>query len=145
MTRSAAVAQSSCSHTRTTLHPASRKRRSVSASLATFAASFSSHHAAFVFGRVPWMGQQCQKQPSTKTATRRREKTRSALRRIPGTGAVSTRNRRPRRCRLTAQRQLGRSVSTRGSLACVVGRSPTTLMAEATPARSGGVAPVKAV
>lgn len=76
------------------------KRSSVSRSRSTFAANFRAHHCALFLGAVPCCGQLCQKQPSTKTATRRRVKSRSARRLKPLTGSgASTRYRNPSRCR----------------------------------------------
>ncbi len=91
-TRSAAARGSSCSHTRTTCHPAAASAASVSRSRAVMLASFTRHQSALAFGRWTCTGQECQKQPSTKTATRAPRNTRSARRRrfVPG-GVVSTR------------------------------------------------------
>jgi len=97
-TRSAASAGFWCSHTRTITHPAAARRASVSRSRATLVASFAVHQAALCLGWVAWIGQQCQKQPSTYTATLDRGNSRSARRRRPGRGARSTWKRRPRRC-----------------------------------------------
>ena len=47
------------------------------------------------FGRMPWSGQACQKQPSTKTAIRAEVNARSGR---PGSNGKFTLNRRPRRC-----------------------------------------------
>lgn len=85
-----------CSHTRTTLHPAVRRSASVCLSRATFRASLSAHQAAFAFGLVACSGHECQKHPSTKTATFARGNTTSALR-LPGKTARWTKYRRPRR------------------------------------------------
>ena len=86
------------SQMRMTCHPASLTLASVSLSLATLPASFSDHHFWFAVGIVPCWGQQCQKHPSTKTATRGPRNTRSARRLDPASGASSTRYRSPRRC-----------------------------------------------
>lgn len=87
-----------CSHKRRTTHPASRRRASVSRSRAMFLRIFASQNAAFVRGLPLWSGQPCQKQPSTKTATRCLVKAMSIERRgWPGTGNP-TRKRRPAPC-----------------------------------------------
>lgn len=96
-TRSAAVHGSSCSHIRTTVHPASRRRLFVSRSRLRFARIFSAHHCLLVRGARWSLTQPCQKQPSTNTAKRALTKTTSARRRTPRSGAWSTRYRRPRR------------------------------------------------
>ena len=97
-TRLAARTGSSCSHTRTTRHPAARRRRVVSASRLRFASILARHHSRFTFGHVACFEHPCQKHPSTNTASRARAKVRSARRRVPGT-PWSTRKRRPRLCR----------------------------------------------
>ncbi len=76
-----------CSQTRTTFQPASASRVSVSRSLRTLCASFSLHQAELAFGEVPWIGHECQKQPSTNTA-RRLEGNATSIRLLllPGTG-----------------------------------------------------------
>src|SRR5699024_4410008 len=52
-TSSAELGTSSCYQKRRTDQPASTRRRSVSRSLSTFRRSFSTHHCARTFGRVP--------------------------------------------------------------------------------------------
>lgn len=94
--RPAAVTRSSCSQTRTTVQPASRNRLSVSQSLATFASILARHHAALFLGLVPWTGHPCQKQPSTKTATRGVGKLMSIVLREPSSTRVWMRKRKPR-------------------------------------------------
>lgn len=74
---------SSCSQTRITCQPGAAGFLSVSRSRSTFVASFSGHYSRFLFGVVPWCGHECQKHPSTKTATLAGPKTMSARRRIP--------------------------------------------------------------
>jgi hypothetical protein len=86
--RRAATTGSSCSQTRTTCQPSSANRRSVSRSRISFLRSLSLHQAAFAFGLVRWIGHECQKQPSTITATRAGPKTMSALRRRPEIGLL---------------------------------------------------------
>ena len=95
---SAATRGSSCSHTRTTAQVANLSLLSVSRSRRWFPLSFSRHQSPFAVGQVPCLGQQCQKQESTKTATRARRKTTSASRRSSGRGRRCVRYRRPRRC-----------------------------------------------
>lgn len=96
-TRDAAAPASSCSQNLSTFHPMAVSWALVSLSRATFPLIFARHQAAFSFGQVPWTGQACQKQPSTKTATLAPLKARSALRREPGNGQ-STRKRKPSPC-----------------------------------------------
>ena len=68
----------------------------VSKSRARFPASLSAHQSLLFLGFTPRVGQACQKQPSTKTATLLRGKAMSmVLRGIPGTG-YATRKRYPR-------------------------------------------------
>jgi hypothetical protein len=97
-TRSATSSGSSCSHARTTAQPAASSASLFLRSRAAVRASFSRHHHLFALGVVPCSGQECQKHPSTKTATRAAGKTASAWQRSPGTSAACFRNRRPRRC-----------------------------------------------
>lgn len=80
----------------------------MSASRRRLAASFWDHHSPLDRGEVPWTGQLCQKQPSTKTATRAPPKTRSARRLTPVIGARSTRNLKPRRCSALRRANSGR-------------------------------------
>ena len=93
---SAAVSGSSCSHTRTTTHPASSSAASIRLSRAMFASILWRQKRSFFLGQVAWSGQPCQKQPLTYTATRGPRKARSALVRRPGTGLWSFRYRSPR-------------------------------------------------
>lgn len=97
--RSTASSGSSCSHTRTTVQPASLSRSSVAASRCRFDSILARHQSAFDFGQVPCSGQPCQKHPSINTAKREPLNTRSASLRIPGTNLLCSRNRRPRRWR----------------------------------------------
>lgn len=78
---STASAARSCSHTRSGSQPAASSSASVRASRSRMLASFTSHHARLAFGTCRWRGQECQKQPSTNTATRRPRSTTSARRR----------------------------------------------------------------
>ena len=82
---------------RKTCHPAALRASSARRSRATLPSSFSRHHSRLLAGQDWWIGQTCQKHPSTKTATFARLKTRSALARIFGSGRRSTRYRKPRR------------------------------------------------
>ena len=77
----------SCSQTLTTFQPAVLRSRSVSRSRSTVRVSFWTHHSLLAFGSEPCLGQRCQKQPSTKTATCDFVNTMSARRRIPAIGA----------------------------------------------------------
>lgn len=88
----------SCSHTRRTCHPCSTRRLVVCRSRSTFAVSFADHHAELFLAGMECCGQRCQKQPSTKMATRCFGNAMSIVRRgLPGT-LIPTRNLRPRRC-----------------------------------------------
>jgi hypothetical protein len=59
----------------------------VAASRATLPASFSAHQSEFAAGKVACCGQECQKHPSTNTATLARVNATSMVRRfMPGTG-----------------------------------------------------------
>lgn len=76
---------------------------SVSRSRRAMPRNFRRHQLVLVLGRWLWSGQECQKQPSTNTATRapRAARNRMSTRRRrfpPGTGR-STTNRKPRRCK----------------------------------------------
>ena len=73
------------------------------------------------------MGQQCQKQPSRKTAIFSRRNTTSARQRRPGSGAASLRNLRPRRWRADLSASSGR-----------VSRSRLPRIRPETPAELGG-------
>jgi hypothetical protein len=97
ITCDAAASGSSCSHTRSTVHPANSSFTFVSASRARLPWSFADHHSAFCFGAGLCTRQPCQKQPSTKIARRRRGNMTSARRRSVGSGAASTRYRSPAR------------------------------------------------
>lgn len=77
------VFASSCSQIRSTRQPSRRSVRVTRRSRALFAASFRRQNAALFRGFVACRGQPCQKQPSTKTATRWFGKTKSGL---PKTG-----------------------------------------------------------
>jgi hypothetical protein len=74
----------SCSQIRTTVQPASVSQAVFRASLSTFRASFGDQYDWFTDGFEPCSGQQCQKQPSTNTATRLRVNTISGRTRPPG-------------------------------------------------------------
>jgi hypothetical protein len=85
--RAAATSGSSCSHTRSTCHPALRRCRIMAASRARLAASFRAHHSAFAAGHDAWRGQTCQKHPWTRTAIFTLAKTMSGRALTPGTTA----------------------------------------------------------
>ena len=68
---------SSCSQIRTTRQPCARKVRVTSRSRALFPASLRCQNARLLAGLVACLGQPCQKQPSTNTAVRDFEKTKS--------------------------------------------------------------------
>lgn len=99
---------SSCSHTRSVVHPCSTSRASTSWSRSTFRSSFGPQYAVFAFGLFPWEGHLCQKHPSTKTATRARVNTTSGRMTRPGsrTGWF-LRNRRPKACSAERSRTSG--------------------------------------
>lgn len=58
----------SCSQKRMTVQPAARRAVLLRRSRARLPSSLVLQNATLVFGRTPWIGQQCQKHPSTKTA-----------------------------------------------------------------------------
>lgn len=95
-----AAATGSCSHTRTTVHPAVDNAASASRSRVTFRRSFGVQYHSFVVGDLPCSGHACQKQPSTNTATRRAVNTMSGLTGLRPSTAIgkSFRNRYPSRC-----------------------------------------------
>ena len=93
--RAATCPTSSCSHILTTSQPARRNLAVVSASRRRVASSFAAHHPEFVFGMCPCSGQECQKHPSTNTATLEGRNTTSALRGRSLSGRASTLYRRP--------------------------------------------------
>lgn len=70
---------SSCAQTRKTLHPARRSAVRCRVSRPMLASSFAFHQSAFRFGQVACFGHACQKQPSTKTASRARARTKSTV------------------------------------------------------------------
>ena len=70
---------SACSQIRTTCHPSDRNVRDTSRSRALFRASFARQNSPFCFGNVPCRGHPCQKQPSTNTATRSLQNTKSGF------------------------------------------------------------------
>lgn len=72
-------AKSSCSQTRSTLQPIVFSVRFTSQSRLRFRAIFLRQYVRFEFGEVPCSGHPCQKQPSTKTASRCFRKTKSGL------------------------------------------------------------------
>ena len=98
--RSAAASGTSCSHTRTTTHPASSNAASILLSRATFASILWRQKLSFFLGQVAWSGQPCQKQPLTYTATRGPRKARSAFVSWPRSGLWSFRYRSPRANRI---------------------------------------------
>ena len=102
-TRSAASATFSCSQMRITVQPASTRAESAARSRLTLVSSFLRHQSPLVWGEVPCSGQRCQKQPSTKTATRDRRNTRSGRIRPIWGRSMFTRYRSPLRyssCRM---------------------------------------------
>ncbi len=77
------LGRSSCSQIRSTRHPAALSVRPTSLSRLLLALSLSFQNSALFAGRRPWMGQPCQKQPSTNTAVRLCRNTKSGR---PNTG-----------------------------------------------------------
>jgi hypothetical protein len=75
-----------CSHSRTTVQPASAKSSLFRRSRLILPASLFAHHSPFATGCVAWRGHPCQKHPSTNTATLKRRKTRSASHRRSSIG-----------------------------------------------------------
>lgn len=120
-TLSAALSGSSCSQIRTTVHPACDNRKLIFSSRSLFASILARHHSAFFFGHVPWIGQPCQKQPSTNTTTRALGKTMSARLRMSGSGATCTRYRRPILC--SAERSNFSGAVSRGLAASILLRA----------------------
>jgi hypothetical protein len=136
----------SCSQIRSTRQPALLSSRFTFRSRCLFPVSFLAQNSSFCFGHVACFGHPCQKQPSTKTATRSRKKTKSGL---PG----SDRFRRhpeipcalkmaisrssvsllpvPRIAAITAERLVGvnTSVLDSGALGMTVGRSSPSVKA----------------
>ena len=134
----AATSGSSHSHTQTTNHPANCSSARCRSSRAVLAASLAAHQSPFAFGRVPWTGQECQKSPITKTATRARVNTTSG-RVVPTRWC--TRNRRPRACNSRRRAISGAVPVLRCRLIC---RWTSSLLAAgraATPLVSGAALP----
>lgn len=98
-TTSAAFSMSSCSQKRRTVQPILWSRPSVSRSRCTLRPSLELHHSEFAFGRLLCRGHACQKQPSTKMASRYFLIEISARRRGMLGSAASTRYRTPAACR----------------------------------------------
>jgi hypothetical protein len=115
----------SCSHTRTTVHPAAASAESCRRSRSKLAASLSAHHSRLVFGIVPCSEHPCQKHPSTNTTTRARVKTMSG--RVRGTPAIGccTLNRRP--SRWSADRNANSAGVSRRGVACILRRTAAEL------------------
>lgn len=120
-TRSAASSTGTCSHIRRTVHPASERRRSVSASRSRFRVTFSAQKSALAFAAMWCFGHPCQKQPSRKTARRAVGKTRSAVRLIVLTGRRFTKYRRP--CACTARLSASSGPVSRPRLPLIVART----------------------
>ncbi len=108
MTASIASSILSCSQTLTTFQPSRCRAWESAKSLALFLFNLATQYVALVLGVCPCSGQECQKHPSTKTATRRLGKTMSGrtLRPDASTGA-STRNRQPWRCNVDRKSSSG--------------------------------------
>ena len=98
------------SHTRITIQPSARKSRVTARSRRTLRSSFGSQYSSRERGECPCFGQQCQKHPSTKSATRSRRQTKSGepWRRIPRLQPVkpAARNRHINRSSVVALRVL---------------------------------------
>jgi hypothetical protein len=67
----------SCSHIRTTVHPAERKARDTTRSLSLVRVNFGTQNPFRDLGNRAWRGHPCQKQPSTNSATRLWRQTKS--------------------------------------------------------------------
>jgi hypothetical protein len=89
--RSAASDVSSCSHTRTTVHPASLSAWLLRLSRSAVQASFVVHQSRFDFGSLMCSGHECHQQESIKQTTRARVNTKSAVQRRPGSGLMCLR------------------------------------------------------
>ena len=74
----------SCSQNRITIHPARLRVLVTNLSRFTFPESFFRQKAPLFAGKLLHFGQQCQKQPSTNTATRSRLKAKSGRPKIAG-------------------------------------------------------------
>jgi hypothetical protein len=70
---------SSCSHMRTTFHPSRVSDRFTNRSRLRLDESFVSQNSRLLEGTFAQRGHECQKHPSTKTATRSRLKAKSGL------------------------------------------------------------------
>src|SRR5580700_11853415 len=121
-----AASRDSCSQTRTTSQPAAASAASAARSRSTLRRSLGSQYQTLFAGLEPWSGQACQKQPSTKTATRRAVNAMSGRTRLPSARSSrwSLRNRYPWACRarrsaisgLVSVRRLARMLAERPSL-----------------------------
>ena len=105
---SAIASGSSCSQTRTGVHPSLIRAWLSARSRASLRLNFACQNSVLVLGVVAWTGQRCQKHPSTKTATRDGPNTMSGRTQRP---AASTRlsflKRRPRACSAERRRRSG--------------------------------------
>jgi hypothetical protein len=102
----------SCCQMRITSHPLRLRVRTTSRSRTLFRSNFSFQKARLFWGKVEWIGQQCQKHPSTKTATLCFTKTKSGLPKILG-------------CRRHPTMRLNRKISARANSVFVLPRLRT--------------------
>lgn len=79
MARRLVACRKACSQMRRTRQPVRRKVRFTTLSRVLLADNFRCQNARLFFGLVACLGQPCQKQPSTKSASRTRLKTKSGL------------------------------------------------------------------
>ena len=82
-TAATASSTGTCSHSLTTVQPASFSDVSLRWSRSTFLTSFGDQYHSLFFGLDPCSGQACQKQPSTNTASFRAVNTMSGRTRRP--------------------------------------------------------------
>ena len=138
----------SCSQTLTTTHPSARSACVLCLSRSTVRCSFGPQYEPFTSGCLPWTGHECQKQPSTKTATRRLVKTMSGrTRHSARSRRRSHRNRYPSRWSLersassgiVSRRRIARMLRDRPSVGdCDPGTSlPPLTMSNATATATG--------
>jgi hypothetical protein len=96
-----------CSHICTTFQPCFLRARPSRRSRALLASSFGSQYERLDFGRVPWIGHPCQKQPCTSTTSRASGKTKS--------GRITRPSSLTGRCRLQPVTPLLRNAFAKGT------------------------------
>src|SRR5262245_3505939 len=119
--RIAASGADSCSQTRTESHPAAVSRASVLASRRWLLPILAVQYPALVVSGLRWIGQPCQKHPSTNTATFAERNTRTAVQDTSAKGRAPIRYRRPSAC--TAERSASSGLVSRLRLPCMTARA----------------------